>query len=149
MAVGRIHRPMTSVYCLLPSLTALWDTRRRKCTSNPPCKLREEMMLPFSREREREANVNRVTQVAVRPTPTLPVRPQVTHVVGGIFQPPVHEPPHRGPPHSTSRYPNCNHGGDFGWIDNPSTYAQFAMTFGIPVQSKLTRYCEPHPPIHP
>jgi len=132
---------------LLPLLVALWDTVRRKCTSNPPCKLRGEMALQFSGG-EREANANHMVQVAARPGPPLPVRPQAVNFIGGDFQPPAHEPPHRRPPHSTSQYSNCNHGGDFSWIDNPSTYTQFTMGFTITIQSESTRYRESHPPVH-
>jgi len=128
-------------------LVALWDTRSRKCTSNPPCKLRGEMVLPFSRG-ERGANTNRVAQVAVRSGLPLPTRPQAANFIGGVFQPPVHEPPHREPLHTTFQHSNCNHGGDFSWIDNTSAYARVTRVFVIPIQSKSTRYCELHPPVH-
>ena len=133
---------------LLILLVALWDTTRRKCTSNPPCKLRGEIVFPVSRG-EREANANRGVHVAARPAPPLPDRPKAVNFVGEVFQPPVHELPHRGPPHTAFQYSNCNHGGDFSWIDNPSAYARFTTVFLIPVQPESTRYRELHPPVHP
>jgi len=139
-----------STHYLLPLLVALWDTRRRKCTSNPPCELWGEMAFPFPFSYgEREDDANRVVQVATRPDSPLSARPQAVNSFGGVFQPPVHEPLHCGPSHSASQYSNCDHGGDFNWIDNPGAYARFIMASTIPVQFESTRYRELHPPVHP
>ena len=110
---------------LSPLFLALWDTQRRKCTSNPACD---------SRERERDASTDRVAQVVAKPTLPLSTPPQVVNVFGGAggsFQPPVHEAL-RPVVQSLIR----NDGGDFGWINNPSTCARFTMAYVILIQSR-------------
>lgn len=87
-------------------------------------------MLLDTREREREANANRVVQAAVRPAP--PVRaapPLMFQGLADMFvrargppQPPVPEPPRPEPPRPAPQYFGNDDGGDFDWIDNPRTY---------------------------
>ena len=146
--MSRVRRHLTSIYCLFPLLIALWDTRRRNCTSNPPCRLRDETTLPFSHERERAANANRVAQVSARLAPSLPARPLPVDVIGGVSQTPLHEQPRRGPSQSAFQYSGCNHDWDFGWINNPSACAQFTMTYTFPIKYKSNRCCKLHPSIH-
>lgn len=125
-----------------PPLIALWDIKRQKCTSDPACELWDEMMLLDTREREREANraARPAARPAVRAAP-VPERAVPVPERAGIgffrqfFQPPVHEPPPPEPPRPAVQVLGFNDGGDFDWIDNPSTYAQFATAFAILIQS--------------
>ena len=84
-------------------------------------------MLLDIRERNREAEVNRLAQAAAGPA--LPAPPH--HLLGGIFdeafglfrpvapEQPRLEPARREP---YLPVPQFNHGGDFEWIDDPGTY---------------------------
>jgi hypothetical protein len=96
-------------------------------------------MLLDIREREREAQVNRLGQAAARPAPA--VRndlPQPPNPFIGAFErafgmyrnvpepplpePPRPEPPRPEPPRVVAR--DLGLGDDFEWIDNPRTYAR-------------------------
>ena len=108
-------------------------------------------MLLDTREREREANANRVARVAARPAPAVrvapvpPAPPQLPllprgrglspqELFGrGLFGPPVHDPPE--PPRPAVQNLGFDDGGDFDWIDNPRTYAQFTTAFATLIQS--------------
>ena len=81
-------------------------------------------MLLDIREREREAQANRLAQVAARPGPARiadPHPPAFNALAGlllagrGAFQPPEPEPPR-----PAVQTPGFNSDGSFEWIDNPS-----------------------------
>ena len=55
-------------------------------------------MLLDTREREREAVANRVAQPAPRPAQEARAHNPINFFGGGLFQPPVPEPPRREPP---------------------------------------------------
>ena len=143
VAVGRVCWPSISTSHLFSFLIALWDTQRRKCGSDPACN---------PRERERDANADRVGQIAARFAPPPPAPLQFVNAfqrTGGFFHPLIYGPPHYEQPHPVAQYPARNDGGAFAWIDNPCVYTRFTMTFTILMQFRSTRYYEPHPPIHP
>lgn len=109
-------------------------------------------MLLDIREREREAQANRLVQGGARPVPVArvnPPEPARQHPAGvlerafGFFQPAVPEPPRQEPPQPVPRF---NDGGDFEWMDNPSAYARCTVTFATLI---LTSRYESRPPIHP
>ena len=144
-------------------------------------------MLLNTREREREAAVNRAAQPVPRPAPAMAAaqrRPvlrgdpygflQPLFGPGGMFvpaaqdpprpepprpEPPRPEPPRPEPPRPEPRRPEpprpvvqnigFNDGGDFDWIDDPSTCTQFATAFAILIRPQPTRRCWPDPSIHP
>lgn len=92
-----------------PPLTALWDTKKQRCTSNPACDLWDETMLLDVREREREANVNLRGQDVPGivpeerdelPPPRYPELFNLFERGRGIFQrqPDIPEPPRPEPP---------------------------------------------------
>lgn len=84
-------------------------------------------MLLDIREREREAQANRLAQAEARPVPIERVN-QPAGFLGrafGLVQP---EPAYYEPPRPVARF---NNGGDFDWIDNPSTYARCTTRFTI------------------
>lgn len=92
-------------------------------------------MLLNTREREREAIANRAVQAVPRPAPAVAPPPPALYGPGGLFvrgrglfEPPAPEPP-RPPPRPAAQLIDLNIGGDFDWIDDPSAYAQFSMTF--------------------
>lgn len=124
--------------CYLLPLVALWDAGRRKCTSNPPCRLQEGVTLLRPREMGREASTSGVVQAVVRPTPPLLAHTQVVGNLGGVFHFPTNE----------SR-PATQHLGhnDFSWTDNFSAYISgICDRYLIPTS---TRNHLPHPPVHP
>ena len=105
-------------------------------------------MLLNTREREREAIANHVVPAvprlapAVRAAPPRPAFPELANFFGrgaDLFEPPVPEPPRREPPRPAHQIFDwgidndfdVNVEGDFDWIDDPSAYARFSMTFTI------------------
>lgn len=108
----------------------------QRCTSNPACDLWDETMLLDIREREREAQINRLGRAAARPAPVVRNDPPQNPVFGafgrafGMFRnvpdPLPPQPPRPEPPRVAAR--GLGHGDvtDFEWIDNPRTCARYA-----------------------
>jgi len=89
-------------------------------------------MLLDSRERGREALVNRAANAAARPAPLFPMLPRLLFGEGGgLFQPPAPDPPRNEPPRPVAQPLGFNDGGDFDWIDNPRTYIRLTVSFAI------------------
>jgi hypothetical protein len=109
-------------------------------------------MLFDTREREREAQADRLVQADAIPAPPVRTDPpapvhQLAEAHGnGLPQPAVPEQPHPEPPLPAPRFEDE---GDFEWIDNPRTSARCKVTFNILILSASIRRYEPHPPIHP
>ena len=81
-----------------------------------------------------------------RPEPPLPEPPRPAPPRP---EPPRPEPRRPEPPRIVAQNFGFNDGGDFDWIDDPSTCTQFATAFAILTRPQPTRRCWPHPSIHP
>lgn len=60
---------------LIPLFVALWCTRRKTCSNDPPCELWDERILLDPGEREKVDNADDRPQIQARPAPSPPSLP--------------------------------------------------------------------------